>query len=195
MMELFTDLMSGKSSPNIVIIDGNYFNNFKNFVFRLIKELEREIPVIFLDLNIPSETRTAKWLSEIELCYEKPSFHELIPILEKVNKILDLPVCKVKNKNNIKDFRDNKKIVPLKLKTRLTPVNHQLYEYFLKNRRRIVYLDEIAEILKISENDDKNQNKEVYSYVSRFRKSIALTNCQYELVRICKGGYQLVLKN
>lgn len=82
----------------------------------------------------------------------------------------------------------------LKPKIMLTPVNNLLYDFFFKNRRRIVYIEEIAEILKIQiANEIERERKNgVYAYVSRFRKSISKIECSYELLRICRGGYQLV---
>lgn len=190
--ELSADLISQEISPDLIIIDGVYFIRFKDFIFRILKDFDREIPALFLDSDVPKNSRTAKWLSEIEFCFENPSYQHLIPVLEKINKILELPVCK----KTLKKIKNKKRrlIIPIKTKFILSPINHLLYEYFFKNRKRIVYLDEIAEILKIHRTKKKNSKNDVYSYVSRFRKSIASANCCYELLRICKGGYQLVLK-
>ncbi len=252
--DFVSDFLSGKVLPDFVIIDGHYFSRFKNFIFRLLRDFDREIPAVFLDGDVPKSLRTAKWLSEIELCFDKPGCHHLIPALEKINRILDLPVCRnairnavqdviqnppqdtiqnpVQNETKIKklnieklaafkdsgnpnanikepesnikksesDIKESKKLhekLLLKPKIMLTPVNNLLYDFFFKNRRRIVYIEEIAEILKIQfENDvERGQRNGVYAYVSRFRKSISQIKCSYELLRICRGGYQLVPKS
>lgn len=195
--DFVTDFLSGKILLDFVIIDGKYFSRFKNFIFRLLRDFDREIPAVFLDGDVPKSLRTAKWLSEIELCFDKPACHNLIPYLEKINRILDLPICRnaiqnePKSESNIKKS-DEKPL--LKPKIMLTPVNNLLYDFFFKNRRRIVYIEEIAEILKIQiENEIERERKNgVYAYVSRFRKSISKIECSYELLRICRGGYQLV---
>ena len=252
--DFVTDFLSGKILPDFVIIDGKYFSRFKNFIFRLLRDFDREIPAVFLDGDVPKSLRTAKWLSEIELCFDKSACHNLIPYLEKINRILDLPVCRnaiqtseqnpfknaihnpIQNETKIKEFNiknpnaDTKESESdvneqksdekesnieknesggnesesniqksdektfLKPKIMLTPVNNLLYDFFFKNRRRIVYIEEIAEILKIQlENEIERERKNgVYAYVSRFRKSISKIECSYELLRICRGGYQLV---
>lgn len=198
--DFVTDFLFGKILPDFVIIDGKYFSRFKNFIFRLLRDFDREIPAVFLDGDVPKSLRTAKWLSEIELCFDKPACQNLIPYLEKINKVLDLPVCRnaiqtsqneTKSESNI-EKSDEKPL--LKPKIMLTPVNNLLYDFFFKNRRRIVYIEEIAEILKIQlENEIERERKNgVYAYVSRFRKSISNIECSYELLRICRGGYQLV---
>lgn len=194
-VELSSDLLSGKISPDIIIVDGFYFLQFKNFIFRFLNDFEREIPTIFLDENVPKQARAAKWLSEIELCFDRPSYHHLIPVLEKIERIIDLPACKVAIENGREKLKEKSEFFRLNAKFLLAPVNYLLYEYFFKNRKRVVYLDEIAEILKLQKDDEKDLKNEVYAYVSRFRKSIADSDCHYELLRICKGGYQLVLKN
>lgn len=192
-VELSSDLITKKISPDIIIIDGFYFLQFKNFIFRFLNDFKREIPAIFIDSSVSKKLRVARWLSEIELCFDNPTYHYLIPVLEKIDKILELPVCKnAISTGNEKNLKSSK--IPLKQKFLLTPVNHLLYEFFFKNRRRVVFLDEIADILKLHQNEKKLVNK-VYAYISRFRKSIKQTNCRYELLRICKGGYQFVLKN
>ena len=248
--DFVTDFLSGKILPDFVIIDGKYFSRFKNFIFRLLRDFDREIPAVFLDGDVPKSLRTAKWLSEIELCFDKPACQNLIPYLEKINKILDLPICRnaiqnseqnpIQNETKIKesnienpnadtkesesDINEQKsdkkesnieknesggneseqksesniqksdKKPLLKPKIMLTPVNNLLYDFFFKNRRRIVYIEEIAEILKIQiANEIERERKNgVYAYVSRFRKSISKIECSYELLRICRGGYQLV---
>lgn len=195
MVEFSADFIAKRFSPAIIIIDSLYFGRFKNFVFRLLNDSRQKIPAIFIDDKIPSNVRAAKWLSEIELFFDNPNYQNVIPLLEKVSRILDLPACKKARALADDENRKNPMEIPLRKKFLLTPVNHLLYEYFFKNRRRIVYLDEIAEILKVNKNDNKTLRNGIYAYVSRFRKSIALTNCQYELVRICKGGYQFMLKN
>lgn len=193
-LELFIDLISRKISADIIIIDGIYFINFKNFTFCLLKDFENKIPAVFIDLKILKKLRVAKWISEIELCFDSPTQHNLIPLLEKINRIIDLPACaKTLNFNKNKKM-ENRIELPLKSKILLSPVNYQLYDYFFKNRKKIVYLDEIAEILKIRNNIGKKFQNKIYAYISNFRKSIAGANCRYELLRICKGGYQLVLK-
>lgn len=194
-VNLASDLMSGKVSPRIILVDGFYFLPFKKFIFRFLNDFEREIPTIFLDGEVPKEKRAARWLSEIELCFDNPSYHHLIPVLEKIEKIICLPACVKAIEAGSKKILKKTEKLDLRQKILLAPINHLLYKFFFKNRRRIVYLDEIAEILNLKTNDEKNRKNTVYAYVSRFRKSIADLDCQYELLRICKGGYQLVLKN
>lgn len=194
-VNLASDLMSGKVSPRIILVDGFYFLPFKKFIFRFLNDFEREIPTIFLDGEVPKEKRAARWLSEIELCFDNPSYHHLIPVLEKIEKIICLPACVKAIEAGSKKILKKTEKLDLRQKILLAPINHLLYKFFFKNRRRIVYLDEIAEILNLKPNDEKNRKNTVYAYVSRFRKSIADLDCQYELLRICKGGYQLVLKN
>ncbi len=211
--DFVTDFLSGKILPDFVIIDGKYFSRFKNFIFRFLRDFDREIPAVFLDGDVPKSLRTAKWLSEIELCFDKPGCHNLIPYLEKISRILDLPICQNaihnpiqtafcdENKNAIQNEPKSESNIQksdekplLKPKIMLTPVNNLLYDFFFKNRRRIVYIEEIAEILKIQiKNEIERERKNgVYAYVSRFRKSISKIECSYELLRICRGGYQLV---
>lgn len=195
MAEFSADFIAKRFSPSIIIIDGLYFGRFKNFIFRLLNDSVQKIPAIFIDDRIPSNVRAAKWLSEIELFFDNPNYQNIIPLLEKISRILDLSACK-RARDLVNDTsRKNSMVIPLRKKFLLTPVNHLLYEYFFKNRKRVVYLDEIAEILKVDKNNNKMFRNGIYAYVSRFRKSIAETNCRYELLRICKGGYQFVPKN
>lgn len=194
-VDLASDLMAGKVSPRIILVDGYYFLSFKKFIFRFLNDFEREIPAIFLDGDVPKKKRAARWLSEIELCFDNPTYHHLIPVLEKIEKIIELPACVKAMEAGREKIQKKKSQLKLRPRIFLAPTNHLLYDYFLKNRRRIVYLEEIAEILKLKSNDEKILKNTVYAYISRFRKSISSADCRYELLRICKGGYQLVLKN
>ena len=193
-LEFLFNIISKRNSPDIIIIDGTFFGGFKKFIFRLAEDFEQKIPVVFLDPSVPQKSRRAKWLEEIELCFDNPDFHNLIPLLEKIDRILNIPSCAEFLEENIEKPSEPKEILKLKSKPRLSPLNNQLYEYFFNNRKRIVYLEEIADILEIRRDDKICSWNDVYAYVSRFRKSIAVANCGYELLRICKGGYQLVLK-
>ncbi len=198
-VDFVSDFLAEKILPDFVLVDGHCFSEFKNFLFCILRGCGRQIPAIFLDRNISKPLRTAKWLSEIELCFNSPDYHYLVPSLEKINRILSLPACQ----NCGQDTADSEEVgghgrkLLLKPKIMLTPVNNLLYDFFFKNRRRIVFIEEIAEILKIQSEKETGRDRKngVYAYVSRFRKSISEIECSYELLRICRGGYQLVLKN
>lgn len=194
-LDFISDLLDSKILCDILIFDAADFLRYKKFIFTFMRDSGSQIPVVFVNEDSEKKGREIKWLFENELNYNKPCLHHLSALFEKINRISELPVFKKAaiNKNDGELIQKNPP--ELKSKFHFSPVNQKLYTFFLKNKSRVVYLEEIETLLGLDLTDEISSRNKAYTYVSRFRHSMEAARSPYRLLRICSGGYKMLIKN
>lgn len=190
---LTADLIEKRLSADYVFIDGHYFSALKNFIYEVFSKFGLKIPAVVFEDSFNGKSQTAYWLSEIEAALNNPDCLKFLPVLEKLEKVLKVKAC-LKARNITKTGGETVKLAAPHKEYKIPgSVNNRLYEFFLENRERVISVSEIEDVITLQNERTSLSANSVYTYISRLKKSISPAG-DYELVRICKGGYRLVEK-
>ncbi|MBQ0052123.1 MAG: hypothetical protein KBT11_08685 [Treponema sp.] len=201
----------------MLLVDVELYEIHKTFLFNFMRETGLKIPIICMEpFESIREGRVVEWMFDNEFDYEL-QFHTLLPLMESIEAFLASAkargiyeiyrTSKKASENSVQASQNGKNNhfiesssksgnIPLRSfsTNQLTPVMKKLYSLFHTKLRTSVSIFEIAGVLGISTADENALRNSVYAYISRLRKEITKFHCKYDVVRVNKGEYKLVLK-
>ena len=206
-VDLRRNLFTSRRQIDIIICDFSYAANHVIDIFEIIKEAQKQIPVIFYNDPTPSDSeRAAHWLAINQFAYGQDMNESIINEFENFNKIITDP----KIRRHIPLLQHNKPVEPyieeselnsseidlnaFRRRNRLTPALFRVFKFMYENRKKELSIKDIAKGSLDKSDKCGNRASTVYSYISRLRKTIENDNfARVDIVRTAKGSYEMLL--
>ena len=202
-MGVYDDLLNGSVDYDLLVCDFKALQMSIFNVYDFLQERSVILPIVFYNDPFPSrEDRVAYWLMQNERLYDGESLRSLIPVLEKLNQIIEsddvhpyvsLLQPPLPTPGSEAEAAGGHRALDLRLfrkRNRLQPGLFKLFKIFYENQQQELSLKELSKRMW----GTSSKGNTVYSYISRLRKCIKNDYLvRIDIERTAPGCYEMTV--
>ena len=202
-MGFYDNMLTNEIDYDMLVCDFRIFQMSVFNVYDFLQHRQTVLPVVFYNDPFPTpEQRVVYWIMQNERLYERPQLEYLIPVLEKLNDIIEDPSIHPYISllqpplplpgRELEDGSAGRQIdVRLfRKRNRLQPGLFKLFKIFYDNQQHELSLKELSRRMW----GTPSRSATVYSYISRLRRCIQNDDLvSIDIMRTAPGCYEMTV--